>query len=153
VGDGATEGDGPAVAAMIASYRVDRFLYLGDVYPVGTARDFEVNYRQLFGRFDPVGAPTIGNHEWPNLATGYVPYWTGARGSPPPLWYGFAVSGWQLISLNSNAPIANSPSSSAGWTRRSRGPALRELPDRVHASPPLQRRAPRRPLGAPADPL
>ncbi len=100
--DGSTAGR--AVAAMVASHRVDRLLYLGDVYDMGTASEFISNYRPLYGRFDAITAPTIGNHEWPNLATGYVPYWTAARGSPPPLRYAFAVSGWQLISLNSNLP-------------------------------------------------
>jgi hypothetical protein len=105
VGDAADGGaTGRAVAAMIASHRVDRLLYLGDVYETGTAAEFASNYRPLYGRFDAITAPTIGNHEWPNLATGYVPYWTAARGSPPPLRYAFVVSSWQLISLNSNLP-------------------------------------------------
>ena len=110
IGDGADGGaDGRAVAAMVGSGRVDRLLYLGDVYETGTAEEFQSNYRPLYGRFDPITAPTIGNHEWPNVATGYVPYWTAARGTPPPLWYAFAVSGWQLISLNSNSPASTSP--------------------------------------------
>jgi len=105
VGDAADGGaTGRAVAAMVASHRVDRLLYLGDVYETGTAAEFASNYRPLYGRFDAITAPTIGNHEWPNLATGYVPYWTAARGTPPPLRYAFTVSGWQLISLNSNLP-------------------------------------------------
>jgi hypothetical protein len=105
VGDAADGGPASrAVADMISSHRVDRVLYLGDVYETGTAAEFQSNYRPLYGRFDQVTAPTVGNHEWPNVATGYVPYWTAARGSPPPLRYAFAVSGWQLISLNSNLP-------------------------------------------------
>lgn len=93
-----------AVAAMIAAHRVHRFLYLGDVYNHGTAQEFESNYRPLFGRFDPIAAPTPGNHEWPNFDTGYRPYWGSARGTPPPHWYAFSASGWQLLSLNSNLP-------------------------------------------------
>jgi hypothetical protein len=93
-----------AVAGVVANHRVDRFLYLGDVYGTGTAAEFASNYRPIYGRFDAITAPTIGNHEWPNVATGYVPYWTAARGTPPPFRYAFAASGWQLISLNSNLP-------------------------------------------------
>ena len=105
IGDGADGGAaGRAVAAMVASHRVDRLLYLGDVYETGTAAEFASNYRPLYGGFDAITAPAIGNHEWPNLATGYVPYWTAVRGMPPPLRYAFAISGWQLISLNSNLP-------------------------------------------------
>ena len=107
IGDGADGGaHGRAVAAMVGSHRIDRLLYLGDVYESGTASEFRTNYAPLYGRFNRITAPTIGNHEWPNIATGYVPYWTAVRGTPPPLWYAFAASGWQLISLNSNEPTS-----------------------------------------------
>lgn len=120
-GDGANGSpQASAVATMIASQRVDRFLYLGDVYQAGTAREYEENYRPSFGRLDQVAAPTIGNHEWPNASTGYIPYWTGARGSPPPFWYAFAASGWQLISLNTNPPAATSPAQ-LGWLQATIG--------------------------------
>lgn len=117
VGDAADGGSaGRAVAAMIASHRLDRLIYLGDVYENGTAQEFASNYRPLYGRYDRITAPTIGNHEWPNVATGYVPYWTAARGMPPPFWYAFGVSGWQLISLNANAPSVTSPQQ-LNWLR------------------------------------
>jgi len=117
VGDAADGGSaGEGVAAMIAMHRVDRLLYLGDVYENGTAAEFQSYYRPLYGRLDRLTAPTIGNHEWPNVATGYVPYWTRARGRPPPFWYAFAVSGWQLISLNANAPSVTSPQQ-LNWLR------------------------------------
>jgi 3',5'-cyclic AMP phosphodiesterase CpdA len=92
------------VATMVKSRRPDLLLYLGDVYDTGTRREYQRNYRPLYGVLGSTTAPTIGNHEWPNVATGYVPYWTKVRGTPPPFWYAFAVSGWQLISLNSNVP-------------------------------------------------
>jgi hypothetical protein len=94
------------VASMIGSRRVDRLLYLGDVYEYGTAQDFQDKYRPLYGELGNVTAPTIGNHEWPTAATGYIPYWTAVDGAPPPFWYAFAVSGWQVISLNSNLPAS-----------------------------------------------
>jgi Calcineurin-like phosphoesterase len=105
VGD-AADGTAAAreVASMVTSRRVDRLLYLGDVYETGTAEEFRANYRPLYGRLGAVTAPTIGNHEWANIAAGYVPYWTAVRGTPPPLRYTFAASGWQLISINSNQP-------------------------------------------------
>ena len=41
VGDGADGSpESYAVARMIAGSKPDRFLYLGDVYPAGTAEDF-----------------------------------------------------------------------------------------------------------------
>jgi Calcineurin-like phosphoesterase len=107
IGDGADGGpDSRAVASMVGAGRVDRLLYLGDVYETGTAQDFQANYDPPYQRFDSITAPTIGNHEWGNAATGYVPYWSAAHGTPPPLWYAFAASGWQLISLNSNTPTS-----------------------------------------------
>jgi hypothetical protein len=107
IGDGADGGpDSRAVASMVGSQRVDRLLYLGDVYETGTATEFQANYDSAYHGFNSITAPTIGNHEWPNIATGYVPYWTSVRRTPPPLWYAFAVSGWQLISLNSNQPTS-----------------------------------------------
>ena len=89
---------------MVRSRRIDRLLYLGDVYESGSRLEFDRNYVPLYGGLGNVTAPTIGNHEWPNVATGYVPYWTSVRGTPPPLYYDFSISGWQLISLNSNTP-------------------------------------------------
>jgi hypothetical protein len=107
IGDGADGGsDSRSVAGMVAGHRVDRVLYLGDVYETGTASEFQANYDSAYHRFDPITAPTVGNHEWSNIGTGYVPYWTAVRGTPPPLWYSFAASGWQLISLNSNVPTS-----------------------------------------------
>jgi hypothetical protein len=116
IGDGADGGpDSRAVAAMIGAQRADRLLYLGDVYETGTASEFQSNYDPPYHPFNAITAPTIGNHEWGNVATGYVPYWTSVRGRPPPLWYAFAASGWQLISLNSNVPT--SPDQ-LGWLHR-----------------------------------
>jgi Calcineurin-like phosphoesterase len=109
VGDAADGGaTSRKVASMVLSRHPDGLLYLGDVYDTGTAQEFDRNYRPIYGGFGQTTAPTIGNHEWPNLATGYVPYWTAVRGSPPPQWYAFAASGWQLISLNSNTPASSS---------------------------------------------
>lgn len=118
VGDGADgQRAGLSVAATIAEHRVDRFLYLGDVYEDGTAQEWESNYRPLYARFDPIAAPTAGNHEWPTYSTGYEPYWASVRGTPPPFWYAFAASGWQLISLNSNLPSGEG-SAQLAWLRK-----------------------------------
>src|SRR5438045_2353862 len=77
VGD-AADGSSTAqqVASLVGSRHIDRLLYLGDVYDSGTSLEFDRNYRPLYGGLGDITAPTIGNHEWPNVATGYVPYWT-----------------------------------------------------------------------------
>jgi hypothetical protein len=123
VGDGA---DGTAVsrrmARRIAADDPNRFLYLGDVYPSGTAGDFARNYEPAYGPLAPITAPTPGNHEWANRSTGYFPYWRRKRGRPLRSWYGFEAGGWQILSLNSEAP--HGPGS----------PQLRWLHDRLASS-------------------
>ena len=118
VGDGADGGAaGRAVAARIAAGRVDKLLYLGDVYPSGTADDFAGHYATTYGRLAAETAPTPGNHDWPNSATGYDPYWQRALGGRPPDWYAFTAGGWTLLSLNSEAPHERG-SSQERWLRR-----------------------------------
>jgi 3',5'-cyclic AMP phosphodiesterase CpdA len=105
VGDGATGGAaGRAVAGRIAAGRVDRLLYLGDVYEHGTAAEFRGAYATTYGRLAARTAPTPGNHDWPNHATGYDPYWRRALGAPLPHWYAFRAGGWEVLSLDSEAP-------------------------------------------------
>jgi hypothetical protein len=105
VGDGAFASD-PAkrLAGAIERDRPDRFLYLGDVYPAGTRADFERNYDAVYGSLAGITAPTPGNHDWPNRASGYFPWWKAKRGGRAlPSWYGFELAGWDVVSLNSEA--------------------------------------------------
>jgi predicted phosphodiesterase len=105
LGDAANGGpDSRRVATMLAERRVDRLIYLGDVYNTGTAAEFAQNYAPAFGRFARRTVPVIGNHERRNWDQGYGPYWEGVHGSPPPLYYASRASGWQLLSLNSEDP-------------------------------------------------
>ena len=84
--------------------RVDRVLYLGDVYEDGTGEDFEENYATVYGRLASVTAPTSGNHDSDNERTGYDAYWRRAHGVPPPDWYAFRAGGWKILSLDSELP-------------------------------------------------
>lgn len=121
VGDGA---DGSRVARRLARRierdRPDAFLYLGDVYPHGTAADFEHNYRSVYGRLDRITWPTPGNHEWWARESGYFPYWAEYGRARP--WYRRRLAGWDLLSLNSEG--RHSPGS----------PQLRWLHRRLSAS-------------------
>ena len=104
VGDGADGSDlARAVARLIARGRPDRFLYLGDVYPRGTAAEFRRNFAGVYGRLARITAPTPGNHEWANRRTGYYPYWRGVKRRRQRPWYRFELGGWELYSLNSEA--------------------------------------------------
>lgn len=114
VGDGADGGAAAkAVARRVRAGPVDRFLYLGDVYgpqPVavvrgdGTAADYRTRYAPVYGALAGRTAPTPGNHEWPQRADGYEPYWRRVLGRTPPAYYDLRIAGWQVLSLNSEAP-------------------------------------------------
>ncbi len=101
-GDGSPEAG--RLADRIAAGAPDRLLYLGDVYELGTAQDFVERYEPILGELAPRTAPTPGNHEWGNRKQGYEPYWQRVHGRPQPPHYAFSLGGWELISLNSEAP-------------------------------------------------
>ena len=106
-------GDGPdgdpepdTVARLIASRRVDRLLYLGDVYEDGTRREYREYYAPAYGRLDRVTSPTPGNHEWGKRDEGYDPYWERAGLDTDPHYYSFKLAGWQILSLNSEGELS-----------------------------------------------
>jgi hypothetical protein len=118
VGDAA---DGSSQAQVLAD-RVVRakpavFLYLGDVYPDGTLSEFRTHYAPLYGRLARVTAPTPGNHDARNYASGYVRYWHDVLRGPVPAFYSFRVAGWQILSLDSE--LRHDPASpQVQWLRR-----------------------------------
>jgi hypothetical protein len=127
VGDGA---DGSVRAQRVVTRmrrkRFDRVLYLGDVYGAGllsylrgdgTETDYRKRYDPVYGDFASRTAPTPGNHEWPQRGDGYEPYWAEVHGESPPAYYSFRVAGWQLLSLNSQAPHGEN-SGQLRWLRR-----------------------------------
>jgi calcineurin-like phosphoesterase family protein len=111
VGDGANgSAAARAVARRIAADRPDRVLYLGDVYDNGTPAEFARNFARVYGALAPRMAPTPGNHDWPEHARGYDPYWERVLGRPVAHWYALRAGGWDLVSLNSEtAHGAGSP--------------------------------------------
>jgi hypothetical protein len=128
VGDGADgSAAARALAARIARDRPDRFLYLGDVYPTGTAADFARNYAPVYGRLNRITSPTTGNHDWGNSPSGYLPYWRRVNGRPQPYWYSLRAGGWEIISLSSEAPHS-AASAQLRWLRsRLRAPGTCRL--------------------------
>jgi hypothetical protein len=123
VGDGADGSpESHRVARMIARADPDRFLYLGDVYPRGTAADYEARYEPTYGRLAAITAPTIGNHEDDNRAVGYDPYWRSVHGRTPPSYYAFRIAGWKIISLNSQIDYDPGSPQLQWLERRTRGP-------------------------------
>lgn len=117
VGDSGSLAAATPTVDLVGSRSMNRFIYLGDVYESGTAEEFATDYAPGFGRFASETAPTPGNHEWPNRATGYYPYWKSVRGTAPPRWYRFDLAGWQFLILNSEAPHG-AGSAQARWLKR-----------------------------------
>ncbi len=104
-GDVATPGvRADRVAALVRRGEPDLFLYLGDVYETGTAEDFRRWYHPRFGGLARITEPTIGNHEWDNRFEGYYRYWYGRKGHRLPPWSKTEIAGWEILSLNSQAP-------------------------------------------------
>jgi len=110
LGDGADgSSTSTALANYVSSQNPDRFFYLGDVYETGTASEFATRYDPLYGAMAAKTDPVIGNHEYPNRATGYYPYWRGKRG-----WTDeqakhrsyVDASGWQIIAYSSETDMA-----------------------------------------------
>ncbi len=126
-------GDGPdggvaaqRVAELIAADAATaRILYLGDTYEetkgdteelagsAGPAEDYgdgpidnwTTRFAGAYGRLASITAPTPGNHDWPEEAeVGYLRFWRDSAGSDVPAYYSFTVAGWQILSLNSEAP-------------------------------------------------
>ena len=112
VGD-AADGTGASrrLARMLTSRRVDRLLYLGDVYgssdvEEGTLEAFEEHYDPLYGKLARRTAPTPGNHEWPGRDGAYDAYWREAAGRPAEHSYAFDLAGWEILSVNSEEDLA-----------------------------------------------
>jgi hypothetical protein len=116
-GDVATPGvRADRIAALVRRGRPDRFIYLGDVYETGTAEDFRRWYHPRLGRLAGITEPTIGNHEWDNRFQGYYRYWYGRKGQRLPPWFETQIAGWEILSLNSQAPHG-SQSEQVRWLR------------------------------------
>ena len=114
----------------------------GDVYETGTAEEFRRWYHPRFGRLARITDPTIGNHEWANRFQGYYRYWYGRKGRRLPPWFKTQIAGWEILSLNSQAP--HGPAICAGALAPLGASRAGRLPHRVLAPPPLQRRRVRR---------
>jgi hypothetical protein len=104
IGDGAAGTPASrALGRQIARTDPDRVLYLGDVYESGTPEEFKTRFDTAYGALLDRMLPTPGNHEWPQRAEGYNPYWKGVTHAPTPPWYAVQLGDWQVLSLNSEA--------------------------------------------------
>jgi hypothetical protein len=118
VGDAATAGDAPKrLARLVTGGRVDRFLYLGDVYETGTLSEFRRYYDPLYGAVARKTSPVVGNHEDVLREAGYKLYWSARKGRGPRPFYSLRIAGWELIALDTE--IAHGERSrQVRWLRR-----------------------------------
>lgn len=118
LGDGADgSAEGRRLARYVRSRDPDRFLYLGDVYERGAARDFKRHYAPLYGRLAGRTDPVIGNHEYARRFDGYYPYWKRERGLGHERARHRAYvddSGWQVLVYSSESD----PEEEAAWVGR-----------------------------------
>lgn len=94
---------------------------LGDnVYPDGTAAQFNNCYAPSWGRFKARTHPAVGNHEYNTPgATGYFGYFGAAAGDPTKGYYSYNLGAWHIIVLNSNCAYVSCQTGSAQerWLR------------------------------------
>ncbi len=123
VGDADASGRARTLAAFVRRQPMDRFAYLGDVYENGTAKEFRTGYDPLWGALARRTIPTPGNHEWGNRDTGYRPYWRARLGRAVPDWRRVPLgAGWEVLSLNSEAPHGSGSAQSRWLDRVTRRP-------------------------------
>lgn len=104
-------------AALLARFGGD-ILLLGDLaYPNGSADDFRRCFAPEYGRFKSRARPVPGNHEYETAnAEPYFAYFGEAAGPGRLGYYAFRAGGWQVLMLNSSAPIDRG-SAQYAWAR------------------------------------
>ena len=95
-GDGAGGlSSATAVGNRIEALNPDLFLYLGDLYEVGTYTEYVNYYGPTLGPMDSRTNPVPGNHEAKDYFQGYLDYWDTTSH-----YYSFDSGGWHFISLD-----------------------------------------------------
>jgi hypothetical protein len=95
VGSGADSSVGTAqVANEVAGWSPNLFLFLGDVYEMGTYEEFYNWYDPSWGAMRGVTNPTPGDQEVYYGRNGYAWYWNNE-----PAYYSYDAGGWHFISL------------------------------------------------------
>ncbi len=97
---------------------------LGDnVYPQGTAKQFQDCYEPNWGRHKQRTYPSPGNHDYyavagkPDEIPPYYTYFGDRAGPPGQGYYSFDLGAWHIVSLNSNI-AAESGSAQAQWLEK-----------------------------------
>jgi hypothetical protein len=102
IGDAIGGGASPDVFAQV-NEDADAIVYLGDCYEAGQAREWAKLDADYPAWVKPLMRPTPGNHDWPNRATGYDPYFAFLGLPNAAHHYSFLVGPWKFIAFNSMA--------------------------------------------------
>ena len=92
-----------------------------NVYPDGTAEQFDSCYQPSWGRHLARTRPAAGNHDYHTLgAAGYYDYFGSAAGDPAAGYYSYDLGAWHVVVLNSNcAQVAcTAGSAQEQWLRQ-----------------------------------
>ncbi len=97
-------GEGDEATARLLRNIGGAVLTLGDnAYDEGTPEEFADCYDPTWGPYKDRTHPSPGNHDYETEgAEGYFGYFGEAAGEPGKGYYSYDLSGWRLISLNSN---------------------------------------------------
>jgi len=92
-----------ATANVVAGVSGTVFTLGDNVYPDGTAAQFQSCYHPTWGAQKSRTKPSVGNHEYhtPN-ASGYYGYFGARAGDPSRGYYTYKKGSWRVIVLNSN---------------------------------------------------
>ena len=100
----ACDSEGDEATAELLKDIEGTVLALGDnVYPDGTAANFQECYEPSWGVFKGRTEPVPGNHEYfTEGAAGYFGYFGDAAGNPEAGYYSYDLGDWHVVALNSN---------------------------------------------------
>jgi 3',5'-cyclic AMP phosphodiesterase CpdA len=117
-GDIANCDPAAALTAQLIENMPGTVFTTGDnVYPRGTAEEFQRCYEPTWGRFKARTFPSPGNHDYysPN-AVPYYAYFGKNAGPSGRGYYSYSVGAWHIVSLNSNID-AQTGSAQERWLR------------------------------------
>ena len=98
-------------AQLLASIPGTIFTAGDNVYPNGSASDFNRCFQPSWGQFQDRIRPAAGNHDYETSgASGYFGYFGAVAGSPDAGYYSYDLGTWHIVVINSNiARDARSP--------------------------------------------
>jgi len=111
-----------ATANVLANVSGTVFTLGDNVYPDGTAAQFQNCYHPTWGTQKWRTKPSVGNHEYHTpKASGYFTYFGARAGEPSKGYYTYKRGSWRIIVLNSNCSAVGgcaSTSTQGQWLRQ-----------------------------------